>query len=180
MLVGANAAASSQASRRQAQFQNRQYQSVATAALRDQISQNDQLAIRFSEERSAASQQSEASRLQAQAGRATAAVSAAARGVSGVSVAELLDDYDRIESGNEFIINENLGFISRQLGVEAEGVAAQAQSRISSAAPFTPDSVNPLALALQLGAVSLDGLAQIAEEEGWSNLELDLDSSGGE
>lgn len=136
----------------QGKFQRSQYAAVSKEAAEsysDQVAAgNEQLA----QESAAVARQSLLNAREGDQGAGIAAVRAAAGNVGGVTAAELVNEFDMLTAENENILRTNLAWSRDQMGRNFQGVQAQAQSRITSAAPSPIAGPNVFGLLTDLGS----------------------------
>lgn len=159
-IAGQVAGAKAEADRAKAvaEYQNKRYTDNAGAATTAYLDDISRLQIRQNQENEAAVQRSFGISRQYQRAAGTIATTAAARGVSGESVQNLLDDFQRLEAENQFAIQRNRAIREDQMYAQMRGLYADAQSRISRAAPRPVSGPSNLALGLQVGGSVLGGL----------------------
>jgi hypothetical protein len=116
----------------------------------------NQLLIRDSQEVSAFTREAETAKRTVGSQKATARSVMSAAGLAGNSVNQLLAEFDRLDADNELALGTNLSIRRQQLRENMEGLRADAQSRISAAAPQPVNSPSPFALALDVGAAGLN------------------------
>ena len=145
-MASTAAAAKAQADQAKAtgNFQNKRYSEASKSAMESYLFQSNQTYQREAQEVAAASGQAESVRQQASKAQGAAAASAGARGVGGSSVADLLREFDQVDSLTSSNIKTNLDWRRTQLGNQVRGLQADAQGRVSSVAPapvFGPDKL---------------------------------------
>lgn len=166
LSIGSQAAGlvgQSQAVNASNRFQMDRYRTVTTAALESYVSQTRDVQRRFVEESEAAAQSGLNNAREADQARGRGRVSAGARGVSGTSVNEMLDNYSRIEAENEFTIQRNMEMFTAQTASQLEGLRAQAQGRINGAYPQLQAGPSPLAFGIGLGSSIFNGFNTAGE-----------------
>lgn len=142
---------------------NEQIERNAELANRAFIQQSEQINRRTQQEQVAASeeiQQVQIERLDAQ-GRAEAA--AAAAGVQGLSVQNLLNNFQRQEARYRSAVQQNLAFAQENAEAEKKGLRAQAEGRIASIPAYAPEPVarpSFFGTALGIGGRVLDNYAR--------------------
>lgn len=151
----ANHKAQSSAAKQQNDFQNKQYTEVSKSAIEAYRRGTNQLLIRDSQETAAAFRQAAQSSTELRTGKSSAKTLVKAAGLSGNSMQDLLREYDRIDADNQFVMDTNLKMTKGQIRENIEGLRADAQSRISGAAPQPVSRPSSLALALNVGSAGL-------------------------
>lgn len=134
------------------QGQKQQASAVRQAAIADYERKSTEINRRQMQEDDAAAQKDGLQSLEEAQRGADAEVSAAAGGVAGVSLDNILSDVSRTGARNRETIRQNSDATAQQLQLEKKGAKAEAQSRINSApAPST------LSLVAGLGSAALSG-----------------------
>jgi hypothetical protein len=151
----------------QAAQAQQEYQEQLVAQREAQMAQNRALALQAYQHKVAqeqmlqrqadasATQALEDSAVQAAQAKATARVSAGEAGVAGVSLEQLLADFDRQEALYRHSVQTQRGWELDQSAVNMEGYRQEAQSRIASVAPYVAAPVqmpSMLATGLQIGS----------------------------
>jgi len=163
--IGQSQQASAQASYQAqlAQARNQEILDNARLAQESYLQQAQQLNLRQQQEDEKASQNIQQTRLDAAQARATTRVATGEAGVSGLSVDNLLRDFYRQEDVFNESVRRNRDFSRLQTQEDIKGLQAQAQGRIASVRPYTPEPVvrpNLLGTALQIvGDVATRGSA---------------------
>lgn len=153
--IGQSQQASAQASYQAqlAQARNQEILDNARLAQESYLQQAQQLNLRQQQEDEKASQQIQQTRLDAAQARATTRVATGEAGVAGLSVDNLLRDFYRQEDVFNESVRRNQIFSRLQTKADIKGLQAQAQGRIASVRPYTPEPVvrpNLLGTALQI------------------------------
>lgn len=147
----------SQAANSQAKYQNEVYSQTGALALADYQQKTASVVVRSEQNAEQASQtalQEQVTGIQAMARAQTAAGEA---GVEGSSVSQLLNDFRRVQAGNQYVLNANLNMQQDQYGQEQKAMQAEAQSRIAQARPGPVQQPSLLATALQIGGAAFEG-----------------------
>jgi hypothetical protein len=116
----------------QANAQNKAYVANAANANRAATAQYADTQMRMGQEQEAAAQQKQETARDARAARATALVTAGEAGVSGLSVAGLLQEFYGREGQFNANTDRNLQWTEQQLTNQMKGQQAQATDRINS------------------------------------------------
>lgn len=137
-----------------AQYSEQMAQSKAVEKNAQQTFRNDidQLSLRQIQEANATAQKDKQTTLEVAEKSAEVEASAAAAGVSGISVDNLVADVQRRGARNKVTQYENLKMTVQQIQQEKKGVRATAQSRINSA-----PRPSALGLVAGIGGAALEG-----------------------
>lgn len=132
-------------------------QSAESAAnARNAIEQNKidqrQLTLRQIQENAAAAQKKQAQNVQEAEVKAEATVAQVSKGVTGLSVENLLNDVTRKAARNQTTISENARMAVVQIQEGKKAATVRAQSRIDSVPP-----PNPLSLIAGIGSAAITG-----------------------
>jgi hypothetical protein len=159
--AGMQYAAQNQAASDAAAYQNDQYKSVSAAALDSYRRSIGQLQLRDSQEFAAASQAGELNSRDASAAAGAEAARQGAAGITGNTADLLMRDFASIESTNEAGIRTGYRWQLAQIHEEMRGLQAQAQGRISAAAPQTIRRPSALALGVGLAGSAASGASSL-------------------
>lgn len=151
----ADAATQSSQANASARESNERYRSISEAAIESYQTDLKQLSIRTAQEDAAISQAATQNAEQAEDARGATLVRAAGAGISGASVEALLSEFSSIESENAATIARNREWSRRSISDTAEKLRADAQQRISGAAPRKTYGPSPFALALDVAGAGL-------------------------
>lgn len=135
------------AAKQQAKQQTAMQVQNANNAVQDWRNQQDQITQRKLQEQDALGQKLTQQNLQEAEAKADVQTSAAASGVAGISVDNLLADVTRKASANRQTEEDNTNMILDQLSESAKGVNSQELSRINS----MPNAVQPSPISLIAG-----------------------------
>ena len=152
--------------KQQSDFQNRQYVETADNAVTAYRRGINQLLIREDQETEAAFQEARAAALETASQKASTRNAMVAAGLSGNSAQDVFNEYDRVEADNQLVIDTNLRMTRSQLREQMAGLRADAQSRISAAAPQPVNRPSRFAALLNVGA---SGLAAANVYRQWDN-----------
>jgi hypothetical protein len=122
------------------------------AAIKDNAQTQNQLSLRQLQEQDAAARTKQQQNIEEAQASADVQTSAAAGGVAGISVDNILQDVGRRAAGNRVAATENVKMTIAQLALEKKGSRTRAQGRINQAR-----DPNPLSLVAGLGASALGG-----------------------
>lgn len=127
---------------RQAANDNAQYKALQTqSTLTNYIQQLNAVHTRISQEQSATALQKQQLAIQNMKARATAQASAASAGVSGSTLDNLFQGYDRATAVNNYIASKNLHFKELQSYQEMMGYRAAALSSIYNQTTYTSNGI---------------------------------------
>lgn len=127
---------------RQAAADNAQYKALQTqSTLTNYIQQLNAVHTRISQEQSATALQKQQLAIQNMKARATAQASAASAGVSGSTLDNLFQGYDRATAVNNYIASKNLHFKELQSYQEMMGYRAAALSSIYNQTTYTSNGI---------------------------------------
>ena len=127
---------------RQAAADNAQYRALQTqSTLTNYIQQLNAVHTRISQEQSATALQKQQLAIQNMKARATAQASAASAGVSGSTLDNLFQGYDRATAVNNYIASKNLHFKELQSYQEMMGYRAAALSSIYNQTTYTSNGI---------------------------------------
>jgi hypothetical protein len=124
----------------------------ATSAEKSWKINQEQITRRELQEADALAQKQREQNLAEAEAQSETAVSAAAAGISGISVDNLMADVSRRAATNRQTAQDNTDMLVSQLKLQRKGVNAQAQSQINSVA-----SPSPLSLIAGIGSAGVSG-----------------------
>src|SRR5271166_2427672 len=134
-LSSASAVMGYQAQKTQANAQTNMYAQNVVAARQAFVDTNAALNVQEEQQQAAASQKRQENDLATRAAQATALAGAAAGGVQGISVEEILGDFSAKDARANSAINEQEGWGIQQAQLEKKGATAQMVSRMNSMTP---------------------------------------------
>jgi hypothetical protein len=123
------------------QARNQEIQDNMALANESFLQQSQQLHLRDQQEDESASQDIQKVQIEAAKARATARVAAGEAGVSGLSVDSLLADFYRQEDVFRESVRRNRQLGRLQTKEDIKGLRAQAQGRVASVRPYTPEPI---------------------------------------
>jgi hypothetical protein len=150
--TAATMAAQQQAAKGQANYQNKLYSNTASLATQNYLRTANMVSVRRQQEQAAAGITGQQNTDAAQQARSHALTSAAEAGVQGTSVQELLNDYSRIEAGNNANLHQNLQWENEQGQEDLASARAQAMGQTSSATPRPVQGPSLVNLGLQFAS----------------------------
>jgi len=171
LIIGATSSISSYVGQAQAAQAQVSYQSQLEVARNQQIQENAQIANaslrneytlegqRQLQDSAKASQDIQQESTAALKAKATAQVSAGEAGVEGLSVDQLMEDFDRQEGQYRDSVTNNREMSAAQSQMNMTAMQAQAQGQIASIRPYVPSPVvqpSFLTPLLQIGGSSLE------------------------
>jgi hypothetical protein len=143
------------------QRQQQQVEQNAVAALASDQNTQTQILLREGQEQQAYEQRDRSQVIEGAKAQARMSVAAAAGGVEGNSVGNILADVDRTVSDNRGVLETNWRNTAQQLQTQATGATLQTQSRINS----VPEPVAPSFLGTGL-AIAGQGLRALGPSRG--------------
>jgi hypothetical protein len=147
--------AQASAGKAQGKYQNSVYKQNAQAALESYMRASGQLQGRAMQEVEAATRDATDIQRTGDAAAGQVKTNAAARGVSGLSVQDMLTNYAAVTTDNEFAVKRQLGWTRHQIAEEMEGLAGTTRSRIASATPGPVDMPSGLATGINIASAGL-------------------------
>lgn len=157
--TGANFVSQSQNAQAQGRYQGKRYSENAVIALDNYAHTIGASSDRVIQEAQASAQEAEANQVSGAQATGQVVTSAAAGGVGGNSIQELLQDYAHQASANDAIIESNLRNRVRQIGEDLKGAEAQTRSNIASATPQPIQMPSLLATGLTIAGQVAGGVA---------------------
>lgn len=159
-IAGAAAQHAAQQSQANAagKYQNKRYNAVSEEALGSYGRDLSQLSLRDQQESVASAQAAGHNRMEADATVGTISNRAAAAGVSGKSVNAAINEFRVIEWENDFNIWRNRAWQSAQIETNKQASRANAQSRISGAAPQPIQQPSSAGLVIAAGSGVMAGI----------------------
>jgi hypothetical protein len=154
--VGQQQQANQQAAYQAALVQQRNQQIAQNQQFAQQsyLQQANQVNFRQQQEAEKASQAIQVTQVDALQAKATARVTAGESGVSGLSVENLLADFDRQNAIYQGSVRRNLDFSRQQSQEDIKGLRAQAEGRYQEIQPYLPEPITRpsfLGTALSIG-----------------------------
>lgn len=141
---------------------NLEQERVYQEALRAQQDQAYQINNRLDQEQVKASQEKQAKSIEAAKAQATARASAASAGVAGLSINDLLSDYDAQAGRYLDAVDLETKYAREQSRFDLKSSRAQLQSQVNSIKPIVGQKVfggNAAALGLDIGSSLLGGVS---------------------
>lgn len=164
--AGAQYAAQAQDAKAAGKFQNSQYSQTASIAMENYLRTIDVTNVRNQQETAAASQQAIENANESRSAQSTAMTSAAEAGVTGNSVAALLNDFAFHEAANNQTVYQNLQMQREQSDEYLKAARAEAYGQIASATPRRVRGPSSLGLGLQFGGIALNTFDQYQARTG--------------
>jgi hypothetical protein len=143
-----------------ANYQNKLYGQTAQLAIGNYLQQTNALQIRSNQQTDAAGDQAVQNELAGTAARATASTAAGESGVTGNSVATLLNDFSAHEAYNNANLHRQLYWEQQQGYQDMLSARAQAAGNIASATPRPVAPTNWLGAGLQIAGAGLGAFDQ--------------------
>lgn len=152
-IAGTLASAKAQNDKASAQnaFEQNRFAQTKANADANFLSQAAQANLRLQQEGEGASNKIQNIQKGAAKAKATAAVSAGESGVSGISVEQLLADFDRTSAFQTEGVKRNLDFIKGQTATDIEALRAQAANRQIAVLPQHHRGASNIGTALKIG-----------------------------
>ena len=147
----------------QEKYQKQRFEATKEAAASNAIRQYNSLQMRQQQETAAAAQAIDQSSMRAAQAAGTARVTAGETGTGGASMSALLNEYRRQELGFAETTIRNQTWQNAQIQLNMEGIRANQQAQIASAAPKPVEQPDYIGAALRIGAGALNAYGTYAD-----------------